>query len=349
MTTEAFYLLIISGGLFSFFFISILGTWLFQYFSELTTNKLRKQLEERLSSYVDAENEKKRSDIQKISHIVGNSARRKELLIDTIISSGDDFIETHHDMLMNFYEVTGIKAFLLKRLRSDNVYINSLACRYLGELKLKGMEANIIELISSKNNDVIYNVMLALAKLGDMKGLVHILINESKHINLSHRAIIEVISVFNGSKEDLFKNTFDLSDDYIKGVLIKATADYRIEGLSEYYINYLSSEDKNLRISSIRALCELNNQDYEDYIISRLHDNDWEVRAAAAKGLVKLGTRKCFMDLGKATGDSVWWVRQNAASTLIHLPGGTEYAYNIINGDDEFAREAVVSVIEMTS
>ncbi|WP_054026705.1 HEAT repeat domain-containing protein [Bacillus sp. FJAT-28004] len=349
MTKEALYLLLISSALFSFFLISIIVIWFFRYFRESKNNKLKQQLEDVFASYFDAGNENKRTIIQRLNKIVGKSARRKELFINIVISYDDDFIEANHDKMMNIYELTGVKAFLLKRLQSNSVHIQSLACRHLGELQLRDTKTSIIALISSKNNDVIYNVMLALAKLGDLEGLVHILTNESKNMNLSHRAIIEIISAFNGSKEELFSQTIALSDDYMKGILIKAMAPYRIEGLNEYYIKYLNRDDKNLKIASIRALCELNKEEHEPYILAKLDDHDWEVRAAAAKGLEKIGTHRSLAELGKTTGDSMWWVRHNAASALILIPGGIEFASNIINGDDKFARDAVASVIEMTS
>jgi len=188
-----------------------------------------------------------------------------------------------------------------------------------------------------------------LQDFGDINGLIFILTNKSENINISYRAVIEIISAFKGSKEDLIKRTLELSDDYIKGILIKAAADYKFEGLRKYYLKYLKSDDKNLKIACIRALCGLGDSVYEDYIIDMLDDKAWEVRAAAAKSLEKIGTNNCFTALGKTIGDSEWWVRYNVASTLILLPGGKEYASKIINGDDQYAREAVVSVLEMIS
>lgn len=347
MTREAMLLLQISAGLFSFFLIAVICSWFYSYFRELNTKKVRRQLEEMVYSYFNTDNDIKQKVVEKINAYVRRSAGKKDVLINIIINYGHDFIEDNQERLMEFYEGTGIKAFLVKRLYAKSDNIKSLACRHLGELIVKDTEPYILKLISSKNNDVIYNVLLALSKLGDTNGLVQIFTNDSKNIYISSRAIIEIISVFNGSIEDLFKRTFNLSDDYIKGILIKATANYRIEGLRPYYIDHVKSDDKNLRIASIRALCELKDQADEQYIIPLLEDKDWEVRAAAAKSLEKIGTSNSFTALGKSTGDSVWWVRHNAANTLILIPGGKEYAFEIINGDDQYAREALVSVIEL--
>ena len=119
--------------------------------------------------------------------------------------------------------------------------------------------------------------------------------------------------------------------------------------LRDYYIKYLKSEDKNLRIACIRALCDLKNSNNEEYIINMLYDKQWEVRAAAAKSLQTIGTSSSFVALAKTAGDSEWWVRHNAACTLILLNGGKEYATNIINSKDKYAKEAVENAIEMIS
>lgn len=354
MDKTALYLLFISAGLLVLNFVLIIYVWFFRYFSDLTTQKVKKRIEQIFSSIFNSPN-KKSHIVQKINaaeelkSFVKNSATRKQSLIDIIINYGDDFIESNHDYLMNLYEVTGIKSFLIKRLTSRSSFKKSLTCRQLGDLRLENTEEYIIKLSSCNDNDVRYNVFLALAKLGDLKGIVYILTNNYEHMHLSHRAVIEMISAFNGSKEELFDKTLPLSNDYVRGVLIKAAATYKIEGLREYYIKYLNNDDKNLRIACIRALCELEDSENEKYIINMLKDKDWQVRAASAKSLQKIGTSISFIPLTKASGDSEWWVRHNAACTLILLHGGMKYASKIINGNDKYAIEAVVNAIEMLS
>lgn len=351
MTKTALLLLLISSGLLLFYFISIIYTWFFRYFRELTSSKVRRRLQRIVSSFIEAnENGKiiqRVNAVQQLKAFIKHSSLRKESLINIIIEFGDDFIEHNHYHLMNLYKVSGIKQYLINRLSSKSFFIKSLACRQLGELRVRNTEAHIFKLISCEDNDVRYNVILALARMGDIQRLVFILTNNTETINMSYRAIIEIISVFNGPKEDLIERTLKLSnDDYIKGILIKAAADYKIEGLREYYVKYLRSDDKNIKIACIRALSEFGNSDNEVYLIKMLDDKDWEVRAASAKSLEKLGTNKSFTALGKTIGDREWWVRHNAACTLVLLPGGKEYASKIMTGDDKYAREAVVNAIE---
>ncbi|MGH4139629.1 HEAT repeat domain-containing protein [Clostridium sp.] len=350
MNKTAIYLLLIAVVLLLLYFVLIIYVWFFRYFSEITTKKVKSQLEKIVSSFFTKAVEKGNiigdiSEVEELNSFIKNSASRKEALIDILINYGDDFIESNHDLLTKLYQKVGIRTFLIKRLDSRSFFIKALTCRQLGALKVKGTEAYILKLSSYNDNDVKYNVLLALAKLGDINGIVAITKNSDK-VNISYRAVIEIISAFNGSKDDLFVKTLPYADDYIKGILIKAAADYKIEVLRYYYLKYLQYDDKNIKIACIRALCSLKDSDNEIHIINMLEDVDWEVRAAAAKGLENIGTSNSFIALAKTTGDSEWWVRHNAACTLILLQGGVNYASGIIHGEDKYASEAVASALE---
>ena len=162
----------------------------------------------------------------------------------TSFNRAEPFIEEHHKQLMKLYETTEIKTFLVKQKSSSKrTYTKVLACQQLGDLRLHSTEPFIFNLISSKDNIVIYNVLLALAKMGDIDNLAKALVSNPNEMRLSFRAIIEVMTVFKGSKvakELLFKKTIESSDDYLKGILIKAATDGQFEGLSDYYIKVFS-------------------------------------------------------------------------------------------------------------
>ncbi|OPH53504.1 hypothetical protein BC351_06465 [Paenibacillus ferrarius] len=349
MTNQALYLLWVSIGLISSFFIAIVVMWVYSYIHMKAVAKIKGSLEEMLSSYFRLEKEEQQDVARKLHAYVKHSVLKNEMLINLIIQNGEPFIESNHEQLLKLYESAGTKSFLIKRLLSKRTHVQALACRHLGDLRVHDVEMHIYKLINSKDNDVIYHVLLALAKLGDLQRLTHILNANSQNIHLSFRAVIEIIADFKGPKDELFKATIESSDDYLKGILIKASADYQLEDLGEYYVKYLNSTNTNLKIACIRALSELTNPLYEAYVIAMLEDSEWEVRAAAAKGLEKLGTSRSFTALGEKISDSEWWVRHNAANSLVLIPGGKEYANQIMNNKDRFAREAVMGVLALSS
>lgn len=345
MTNQAIILLWISSVLIACFFIAIVGTSLYSYVSKLIFQKIDKELNTLISGYFHASLEKRQPFVEQLNQYTKRSTLKKERMINYIIQYCKDYIDNHNDQVVHLCEEADLKAYLIKRLSSKRDYIQALACRQLGDLRLNSTEAYICKLMDSKDNNVIYNVLLALAKMGDLENLSRILVTHSRDINISFRAIIEVLGEFRGSKEQLFKETIDSCDDYLRGIFIKAAVDGQYESLSSYYVKYLISDNLNLKIACLRALSELQNPVYEHNVIQMLDAEEWEVRAAAAKGLEKVGTSDSFGPLLKMTSDPEWWVRHNAASALVSIPGGKEYAQQIFRSDDQYAREAVADAL----
>lgn len=339
----------ISLALTVMFFAAIVIVSVYSYVRQRMEIRISQQLEGMIATAFSLEEGQRLLGIDKLRQYVGRSVRRKEQLIHVLLRQDEAIVAGNNGTIVELIEATAIDAYLTKLFDSKSAYKQSLACRYAGDLKLESMQGRILALCNSRDNDVIYHVMLALAKLGDQKGLSECLRSNSDNISLSFRAVVEVITVFAGSKEQLIKDTIDHSDDYLKGILIKAAADEKCEGLTPYYVKYLNSKDKNLRIACIRALSESPSASHEQYMIAMLDDREWEVRAAAAKSLSKIGTNKSLEPLEKTVGDKEWWVRQNAASAIIAIPGGRQYAKRIVNGSDRFASEAISSILEMTS
>lgn len=350
MTKAATLLLSISITLILIFLAAILITWLYNRISQAKYGKINSLLDDLLFAYFDTANkEEQQQVIRDINSYVKGSTLKNKQLIERILQYGDLFIADHHEQLMVLYTSTEIKRFLIKRLSSERHYNKALACRQLGDLRLVSTESHIYKLHTINSNEVLYNVLLALSKLGDYERLAQILVSDSKNIHLSFRAIIEIMEQFNGSeasKEALFKQTIEESDDYFKAILIKAAVSGHYVALSANYVKYLKSDNIGLRIACIRALSDLKNAVYERDVIGMLDAQEWEVRAAAAKGLGNFGTIQSMEPLAKMTRDPEWWVRHNAASALIAIPEGRNYAEQLAVDEDRYSREAIAAVME---
>ncbi|MFC5532620.1 HEAT repeat domain-containing protein [Cohnella yongneupensis] len=346
MAIDGSLLLIVSAGLLFSFFLAIVCTWLYSYIRMRSVRTINRELEGILALVL--RKEEGRLGIPKLRRYVKNSFVKQELLMQMLIRLGDEYLVDHQDRMASVIEQSGIQTLLIKLLSTKNPHKQSLACRFAGDLRVHGVQTYIYPLMQSSNNDVVYNALLALAKMADLQGLSESLRANSGQFGLSFRAIVEIVRAFRGSLEELVRETIEYSDDYIKGILIKAAADNKCQGLIDYYIRYLSSNNKNLRIACIRAISELEDTANESYVADMLEDAEWEVRAAAAKSLEKIGTENSCASLGKAVQDKEWWVRQNAASALITIPGGIEIANRIIDGDDKFARDALLGVMSVS-
>ncbi|MFI2857302.1 HEAT repeat domain-containing protein [Paenibacillus sp. JSM ZJ436] len=345
---EAFILLWISSGLVMVFFIAIVLMWMSAHHRMKKEQQLSAVFEQELNELLNGKVRESRIRTGEWSRLLRGKAFRYELLISCLARRGEDELYKHQELLYTFYDKVGIIDFLERRLHSNQEHLQALACQYIGDLRLKSFGDEMSRLSSSKSNHVVYHVLLALAKLGDLERLSGTLVKQSSTLSLSFRTLLEVLSEFKGSKRDLFKLTLDQSDDYLKSILIKSAADEQLEGLEEYYLEHLNSSNINLRIACIRALGGWKDSSIEPELVRQLEDPAWEVRAAAAKSLEGTRTRASLQALVQATGDSEWWVRHNAAKTLAASPDGEEYVQRIINGEDQFAREAVIGVMEIS-
>lgn len=85
---------------------------------------------------------------------------------------------------------------------------------------------------------------------------------------------------------------------------------------------------------------------YVVQIIELLKDEAWEVRAIAAKVLGQLQDTKALIPLVNALSDREWYVRYNAANSLISIEGGIDLVYDVLEGEDRFAKDIVIAVLE---
>jgi hypothetical protein len=348
MDNNIYLILVVSLAAVLLCFLSIILLWIYQYTVKVSADKVENKVRKMLINIMSLESDERENTIIELCEFVKKKHGRIQLLINVSLEYMDNCSVEEYKLFLELYEKSGVTHYLIKRLSSKNKFVVSMVCRYLGDLRIKGAESHLRDLVNYANDDVMYNILLSLSKLGDEEGITIILTNYANRINLSYRAIVEIISIYSGSKMELLKRIVTSCDDYIRGVIIKAAASYRFEEMKDYYVKYIKSEDKNVRIASIRALSELGDKSQESYLSDMLFDSAWEVRAAAAKCLEKIGTSKSFSILAKAISDSEWWVRHNAASTLILLPGGREYADKVINGDDMYARDAIKYALEIS-
>lgn len=328
--------------------LAIILLWFYQYLDKMKAGEEESRIRRLLTDLIELTDLEREDTIIELGKYIKKKSRRMQLLINLSIQYVENCGPEIHSLFLELYEKSGVTQYLIQKLSVKNKYIVSMACRYLGDLRIKGSESHLRSLMGDTNDDVIYNILLSLAKLGDEEGITIILTQHSNRLNLSYRAIVEILSRYSGSKKDLIKKIIDSCDNYIKGIIIKAAANYKFEDMVEYYVKYIRSEDKNLRIACIRALSELGDKLNESYLSDTLFDKAWEVRAAAAKGLEKIGTSKSFSALEKAASDNEWWVRHNAASTLVLIPGGRKYADKILNGPDAYARDAIKYAVEVS-
>jgi hypothetical protein len=165
--------------------------------------------------------------------------------------------------------------------------------------------------------------------LGDEKRYVRNLIHLSAQD--TSPAFVEKIRHRLNSTRDIFEHKLCLD-------LISARLDDRQDG--EMVFGFTRSENKELKISALRALCRSRCARAYVALSHAITDPDWEVRAVTCRLIGEYGFTDAISHLTKCCHDPNWWVRKNASFSLLQFGAKGEVALKqLTNGDDRFARE----------
>lgn len=132
-------------------------------------------------------------------------------------------------------------------------------------------------------------------------------------------------------------------------VFIKSAGNFKPISLSDDIAKHLSSKDKERKIAAVKAIGNMADEKYLDDIIRLMEDSEWEVRAMAAKELDNFNNNKILKPLAKALSDPHWHVRYNAAESTLDQEQGIDVVYYILQGQDKFAKDIIISAIENSS
>ncbi|WP_027309194.1 MULTISPECIES: HEAT repeat domain-containing protein [Caloramator] len=248
--------------------------------------------------------------------------------------------------LTKLAEDIGLVDYELEKLKSKDMHKVALACKNLGEIRSKKALGSLLDLIDIEVVEVKYNVLMALAKIGDEEAFIEAFKRLSKTIPLSERSLVEIADSFEGDKIYVYRNLMYLEDEFISSIFIKSAGNYKNTILADEIAIFLADENKEKKIAALKALGNMGDNRYVIQIIELLNDESWEVRAIAAKVLGQLQDNRALIPLVKALSDKEWYVRYNAANSLISIEGGIELVYDVLDGEDRFAKDIVVSVLE---
>jgi HEAT repeat protein len=100
------------------------------------------------------------------------------------------------------------------------------------------------------------------------------------------------------------------------------------------------SEDKDLRISALRALCRSRCKGADSALIRAITDSEWEARATACRLMGEQKFVQGLPSLVKAAQDPNWWVRRNSTFALARLGLEGQNALNeILRAQDRYSAD----------
>lgn len=251
--------------------------------------------------------------------------------------------------IIDLCEYVGIIQYEIKNLKNRNYLKKALAAKRLGDFRSKKSVDILLQELNITNSDVKYNILLALGKIGEENSFIKAFENSDLAVSLSERSLIEIVDSFEGDKNKIYKYMINSDDSAIACVFIKSAGNYKDISLSHDISKYLFSENKELRIACVKAIGNIGDETYLDDIIRLLEDDEWEVRAVTANALRNFADDKILIPLAKALSDYQWYVRYNAATAILYHREGIKAISSVLQRDDKFAKDIIISAIENSS
>ncbi|GFP77631.1 HEAT repeat domain-containing protein [Clostridium fungisolvens] len=286
-------------------------------------------------------------DVKRLKKILRNSIR-KDIVEERISYYLENFTGEFREVLIRFCEDYKIVEEELKDLNTRNIYKKALCCKRLGELRSKKATKDLLEQIPISIQDIKYNALLALAKIGDEQSFIDAFSKINGSILLSERSLIEIIDSFEGNKNFVYSKMIDVEDEFISSLFIKSAGNSLEYTLIEQIARYLESSSKERRISAIKALGNMKDTRYIDKISNLLDDEGWEIRALAAKTLGRYSDINVIPKLINKLSDRQWFVRYNSAVSILKLDESLKYVHKVFEGQDRFAKDIIISAMEDT-
>lgn len=342
---------------FSIMFFSLIIFFLYIYIlyektSEIYKNKRIEKYDIKVTPYIDSTLDKiingQDIDFDILEYIKSQCENKyKRAIIERrLLHSLENFKGDFCKKITELCEYIGIVQYEIDNFKNRNLHQKALASKKLGQFRSKYALEPLLKEIHIKNNDVKYNILLALSKIGEEEAFIKVFENIDASVDLSERSLIEIVDSFEGDKNKIYKRMIDSDNNFSACVFIKSAGNCKDKSLSDTIAKYLFSEDKERRIAAVKAIGNIADVNYLDDIIKLLEDSAWEVRAIAAKVLNNFKNSKILIPLAKSLSDSQWYVRYNAAISILNNKEGIDTISYIFKGEDRFAKDIVISAME---
>lgn len=274
------------------------------------------------------------------------SKYKREIIEERMLYFFVNYKGNFYQKLIKFCEDIKIVEYEIKKLKSINIFKKALAAKRLGELRSKKAIKPLLRELNIANIDIKYNVLLALAKIGDESSFIKAFEKTNSIMVLSERSLIEIVDRFEGDKNTIYKKMINSENSFIASIFIKSAGNHKDISLSQDISKYLFSANKELRIAAVKAIGNIRDETYLDTMLKLLEDPEWEVRAVTARAIGNFTDSKILMPLAKALSDRQWYVRFNAATSILNHREGMKIVSYVFEGKDKFAKDIIISAIE---
>lgn len=219
----------------------------------------------------------------------------------------------------------------------------------IGEFNIYKQYKYLMDNIENDSIHIQINILKALSKLGNKIDFIDSLKKVIKSSSLIHeKVLIDIVYTFYESDKSLnkdFENELKNEDDTLNKIIIYHFINTKYEDAKEIIYDLMADDsiDREVKIACIKYFTEIKYSKAKNILIDSLSSEKWEVRAVSASALKKYKSKRVIEELEKSVTDEVWYVRQNSAKSLCHLVGEKNKLKSIIEGDDKYASDSLIS------
>lgn len=280
---------------------------------------------------------------------------RRELLIfkSALLESLNRSNKNQQDKLLEIAREVGLVKIEMEYLNNASEARKAIAAYFLGEIGAKEATEELINNIDRSNKELSYVICRALILVGGIE-YIDIIIDILRVDDFIMKSrILDLISLIH--EEDIYPKMREYLEgtDIFKRVLaLEALGNRKDKRVFPYIGQAISSSQKELKISGLKAVIEIGYLDCEDIIsdIKMLKDDEeWEVRAFLAKALGEYNDcgREEIMILKEMVEDLNWFVRFNSSESLLRLgENGVVALSEILYSSDEFAKDRAWAILQ---
>lgn len=325
-----------------FFFIYLLLKKLIDKKKQNLKKEKKEYFEEEINKYIFNEAEK--------DFPILDTALEMEVLEELLLEYSNIISGEGKERLLSISRQTGILEKNLELMHKRSWWKQAMGAYFIGQVEAKEGVPILLEKIDSKEQELSYIAKRSLIKISGTKYLEQIM---EKEVYSGIKTKNRVMSLIENIEEDIYptmEKLFDRENTFLSIIALESLGNRKDERVIPYIKKYIFNQEKELRISSIKAamsIGDIGDDEYFWYLLKLENDESWEVRAFFAKLLGIFKRIESVDVLARLLTDENWYVRFNAGESLLNQGEiGILTLSEMLFSEDKFASDRAFDIIQ---
>lgn len=325
-----------------FFFIYLLFKKLIDKKKQNFKKEKREYFEEEINKYIFSEDE---NDFSKL-----DAALEMEVLEELLLEYSDIISGEGKERLLSISRQTGILGKNLELMHKRSWWKQAMGAYFIGQMEAEEGVPILLEKIDSEKEELAYIAKRSLIKISGTKYLEQIM---EKEVHGSIKTKNRVMSLIDDTEEDIYstmEKLFERENTFLSIIALESLGNRKDERVIPYIKKYIFNQEKELRISSIKAamsIGDIGDDEYFWYLLKLETDESWEVRTFFAKLLGIFKRTESVDVLSTLLTDENWHVRFNSGESLLKQGEiGILTLSEMLLSEDKFASDRAFDIIQ---